>query len=442
MGEGAASHNLVSILNNKLGKKNLKIEFETTVRKDIKLFLANASKSKTDNRGFPDLIVTYKKYSKLIIVCECKKDIKDHFSDKDDSLNTSNPKKYASSGVIHYMNEIFHKSNNGLDIIGIAYSGLDVKNYKIDIFGINKRFNNVHTKNIIVLPNEIDKAIDYLYSIRSLDSNVEEMVYNQSVMYKLSIKKCLKIHFEYCPFQRNLNQNRVEEIAKFHEKEYNEHGIISPLGTILIGFLKNGYYILDGQHRMGAYHLLDNKYVQDFKIIIQIKEYDSLKEMGVDFLLHNKSVSLNTLESEIADEIVCPPKLKKKGLLRIKGNPPLSYKQLVSKMVNKVCFEYKEICGPMFSESKRCYRPHINVNIMIDLVGQLITKKKSYYNLNEKDLYVTIKSKITQVNDKMKNSEYKNSKKRLEKNKYEKCVKYNMFLGLAGNYKWVEHIKL
>ena len=442
MGEGAASHNLASILNNKLGKKNIKIEFETTVRKDIKLLLANASKTKSDNRGFPDLIVTYKNYNKLIIVCECKKDIKNHYSDKDDSLNTFNPKKYASSGVIHYMNEIFYKSKNGLDIIGIAYSGIDEKNYKIDIFGINKRFNNVHTKNIIILPKNIDEAIGYLYSIHSLDSNVEKMVYNQSVVYKLSIKKFLQIQFEHCPFQRNVNQNRVEEIAKFHEKEYNEQDkTISPLGTILIGFLNRGYYIIDGQHRIGAYQLLDNKYVQDFTIIIQIKNYDSLQEMGIDFILHNKSVSLNTLESEIADEIIGLPKFKKMKPY-IQKNPSLSYKQLVSKIVNKVCFEYKEICGPMFSDSKRCYRPHININIMIELIGELVTKKKSYYNLNENDMYITIKSKITQVNNHMKNSEYKNSKKRLEKNRYEKCAKYNMFLGLSGNYKWVYHIKL
>ncbi len=89
--------------------------------------LSKASKS-GNGAGYPEFIIR-KKNSNVLIVVECKANVRDH-----ESENKNNPKKYAVDGVLHYASFLKDTYN----IIAIAFSGEDKNNKRLSIFQWNK----------------------------------------------------------------------------------------------------------------------------------------------------------------------------------------------------------------------------------------------------------------------------------------------------------------
>ena len=88
----------------------------------------NASKNKKGNKGYPEFILSFKKYPNFIIIVECKSDVSKH-----QSKNRDSPVDYAVDGILHYMNSAI-KVNKNLDILGIAVSGINQSELKVSNF--------------------------------------------------------------------------------------------------------------------------------------------------------------------------------------------------------------------------------------------------------------------------------------------------------------------
>lgn len=93
----------------------------------ISSLLSSASKSGS-GAGYPEFIIR-KPNSDLIIVIECKANIKNHESDK-----KSLPKDFAVDGVLHYASFLKDKFH----VIAVAISGESENNLKLSIFQWNK----------------------------------------------------------------------------------------------------------------------------------------------------------------------------------------------------------------------------------------------------------------------------------------------------------------
>ena len=111
----------------------------------IQDILSKASKSKSGNRGEPDLIYLNED-KKILILIENKDKIKDHISKNDD-----NPQMFAVDGIKHYLRFFLSQNINkqkettkkylkNFRIIGIAFSGdiYDELNHRITTFIIDK----------------------------------------------------------------------------------------------------------------------------------------------------------------------------------------------------------------------------------------------------------------------------------------------------------------
>lgn len=126
----------------------------------VEEILSHASKSGTDNNGFPDGIYI-NQIKKLLILLEFKKDTSKHISKDGESEHA----KYAVDGIKHYLsfflkenveNNIFQDYFRVWKIIGIAVSGNidDDYNHRISTFAIiNQKTVN---KNINYILNEED----------------------------------------------------------------------------------------------------------------------------------------------------------------------------------------------------------------------------------------------------------------------------------------------
>lgn len=96
---------------------------------------ASASKSLSGNKGAPDFTITNKS-SNIIIVIECKEDIKNHqtYSNLNDYKKGIGTEREISTkavnGALHYASFI----NNGFDVIAIAVSGISDTNIKCSVF--------------------------------------------------------------------------------------------------------------------------------------------------------------------------------------------------------------------------------------------------------------------------------------------------------------------
>jgi len=108
-------------------EKDLIVEEQKSDNEIINKLLSKASKSGTGS-GSPEFIIR-KKNSDVIIVIECKADIKKHVS-----KSVDNPKNFAVDGVLHYASFL----KNGFHVIAIAISGEKESNYKLSIYQWNK----------------------------------------------------------------------------------------------------------------------------------------------------------------------------------------------------------------------------------------------------------------------------------------------------------------
>lgn len=109
--------------------KSIKLEEQRSRNKVIKDLLKNASKRSTGNIGSPEFIITFPSIMDLVIIVECKPELKSHKSDKLDA-----PEKYAVDGVLHYAKFL----NEHFNTIAIAVSGENKEHLAISNFFIKK----------------------------------------------------------------------------------------------------------------------------------------------------------------------------------------------------------------------------------------------------------------------------------------------------------------
>lgn len=103
--------------------KHEKIVFEANKSKNIKInkLLKNASKS-GPGKGFPEFIIQFKDNPDVLIVVECKAEIKNH-----ESKNQDKPKDFAVDGVLLYASFL----SKEFDVIAIAVSGQNEEEIRI-----------------------------------------------------------------------------------------------------------------------------------------------------------------------------------------------------------------------------------------------------------------------------------------------------------------------
>ena len=337
MGETKVTRDLAELLEKILGKDKIDINFEHLPKdkKILRSLFETSSKRFTKNRGKPDLIVEFNKGGSnpknILIICECKKKIKDHCI-ADNPLATDCPEIYACSGVLHYLkhaHEVIHNSKNkklsNLDLIGIAYSkDLSTNESKIDIYGINSRFNEINPT-IKCFSDDV-----YHYSVEDLPNIIIELrdlvtlypkvwisTYNLTQLGIIPINIILNLKFSYeitnkkqkYRFQRSLSQFKVDTIFNYYHdeshknKKNNKSKDLSPQGILLLGRYNNNYYILDGQHRLASYHRLYKKGVSNFDVLVQLTEYDNAKKMLDDFRAYNSGSGLTTVEYEYIENL-------------------------------------------------------------------------------------------------------------------------------------------
>jgi len=96
--------------------RSIKFEEQKTSNKYIKELLKKASKKGTGKRGYPEFIITIPSIIDLVILVECKSEIKHHINKKNEEIN---PQKYAVDGVLHYAKYL----KKDFNVIAIAVSG-------------------------------------------------------------------------------------------------------------------------------------------------------------------------------------------------------------------------------------------------------------------------------------------------------------------------------
>ena len=88
------------------------------------------------------------------------------------------------------------------------------------------------------------------------------------------------------PFQRVIDQNKVDIIIRGLKEEEAKYGNITQTGVIHVAELNGQWFLLDGQHRLSAYYTLG----KPENIMIQIWKYHNLSDMLQKF----KDINNNT----------------------------------------------------------------------------------------------------------------------------------------------------
>jgi len=104
--------------------KHVWIEEQKSDKPRIRKLLKNASKSGS-GAGFPEFIVTFEDNSNLLMVIECKADVKKHRSDTLDQYG-----QYAVDGALLYASYL----SEGFDVIAVGVSGENETELQIDTF--------------------------------------------------------------------------------------------------------------------------------------------------------------------------------------------------------------------------------------------------------------------------------------------------------------------
>lgn len=159
-------------------KKKIIFEEQSPSNLKIKKLLTNASKS-GKGQGFPEFIVQYKDNPEVIIVVECKAELKYHESEKKD-----NPKTYAVDGALLYSSFL----SKEFDVIAIAISGEIKRNLKISHYLQLKNTNEAHH---IFKDDKFLPLSDYLDGYKT-----DERKFNQDFQELLKYSKTLndKLH--------------------------------------------------------------------------------------------------------------------------------------------------------------------------------------------------------------------------------------------------------
>lgn len=162
--------------------RSIKLEEQKTSHKVLKDLLNSASKKGTGKIGYPEFIITFPSIMDLVIVIECKSDIKFHRSKEGED----DPEKYAVDGVLHYSKYLKQDFN----VIAIAVSGenkdillvsnfffkkgLDVKETNdkkllsiydyLNLFEEKENANKLKDENILIIASDLNQEL-YNYSV-------------------------------------------------------------------------------------------------------------------------------------------------------------------------------------------------------------------------------------------------------------------------------------
>jgi type I restriction-modification system DNA methylase subunit len=130
------------------------------------------SKKGTQNKGFPEFVVTDKNNNQYVIIIECKKSKAFHIST--DLNNFQNIQNYAVDGVIHYAKCLLQ--NNNLNIIAIAISGVDGSDLSISNYLVKKdSINQIITEEILDPSNHYNP----IREIFNIDDYIKKITYSK-----------------------------------------------------------------------------------------------------------------------------------------------------------------------------------------------------------------------------------------------------------------------
>lgn len=160
---------------------------------EVQRLLKNASKTGKGGHGSPEFIISSHMFPDIIIVIECKSDIKYHESENLDRID-----KFAVDGVLHYA-KFLAKSYT---VIAIAISGQRKSALKISTYLLPK-----HSTEAKILTNEYGKPVEQIVSI-------EEYIRLSS--YDPEVAK--KRHTDLMAFSRELHEF-MRDHAKLTESE-------------------------------------------------------------------------------------------------------------------------------------------------------------------------------------------------------------------------------
>ena len=150
--------------------------------------LRHAAKSGS-GRGSPEFIVTFEEVPDLLIVVECKADIKKH-----ESKNRDKPKDYAVDGVLLYSEYLARE----FDVISIAVSGQDKSELKVS------NFLQLRSQNVVGKPDS--KILDFgdYVSLYKQDPVKERLAVKDLIKYSKDLNIKLRNDFELEEGQRPL----------------------------------------------------------------------------------------------------------------------------------------------------------------------------------------------------------------------------------------------
>ena len=173
---------------NKTRYPKVTIEAQQSKNPRITKLLNHASKSGS-GKGFPEFIVAFDEVPDLLIVVECKADIKKH-----ESKNRNKPKDYAVDGVLLYSEYLAREFN----VISIAVSGQDKPELKVS------NFLQLRSQNAVGKPdNKILEFEDYV-SLYKQDPVKERLAVKDLIKYSKDLNIKLRNDFELEEGQRPL----------------------------------------------------------------------------------------------------------------------------------------------------------------------------------------------------------------------------------------------
>jgi type I restriction enzyme M protein len=173
----AKTHDLVrDIFNSDKLRDTFILEREKSDNPIIQKLLKTASKRGNGN-GRPDLIISFPEIPKLVIIIECKADIKKHRSKNENKYS-----EYAVDGVKLYSQYLCREYN----VLSIAVSGEEQKKIKVSNFLQiqNEEIRELNTKQILSIK-------DYLRLFRE-DKEREELEYKKLMKYSRELNNYLR----------------------------------------------------------------------------------------------------------------------------------------------------------------------------------------------------------------------------------------------------------
>ena len=164
------------------------IEEQQSINPRIRKLLQPASKNGL-GRGSPEFIITFEEVPDLVIVIECKADVRKH-----ESKNRDRPKDFAVDGVLLYSQYLAKE----FDVISIAVSGQKKSELKVSTFLQLKSNKVIDKQNKNILPFD-----DYV-SLYKQDPEKEKISLAELIKYSKELNNKLRDDFELEEGQRPL----------------------------------------------------------------------------------------------------------------------------------------------------------------------------------------------------------------------------------------------